>query len=143
MICTSLQALIRGAAFAGAMVFATQSVEAKGPALSYQMLVAVDDPAASSTPAAPTQPVDNETPLGLQPDAEKAAAAEAEEVKAKDKPVVEEEEGSVFKTWWFWALTAGIVGSTVALGVWAAQPGETPARICQPGSIACFGDGRN
>lgn len=142
MICTSLKAFLGGVGLATTLLLTSHLAHAKAAPLSYQMLLAVDDPAGRpSVPSTNAQP-DDETPAALQSDADKTPATEANEVKTKTV-VVDEEEGSVFKTWWFWALTAGIVASTVALGVWAGQPGDTPARICQPGSIACFGDGRN
>ncbi len=53
------------------------------------------------------------------------------------------EEAPYYKKWWFWALTAVVVGGTVALGVWAVQPSTVPARACSPGVIGCFGDGRS
>ncbi|MDX2019079.1 MAG: hypothetical protein SF187_02480 [Deltaproteobacteria bacterium] len=139
-----LKGFLSAVGLAATLLVCSRTVEAKTSSLTYQMLLAVDDPASGAgTPAAPAQPLDNETPAGLQGgEAAPAPVADAEETKAK-APLVEDEEKSVFKTWWFWALTAGIVASTVALGVWAAQPGDTPARICQPGVIACFGDGRN
>jgi hypothetical protein len=143
MICTSLKAFSGGVALA-TMLLIGSLAQAKGPSLTYHMLLAVDDPVEGpSVPPRPTQP-DSETPVGLTGDAPHGPAADVGEVKSKPSVKDEDEdEGSVFRTWWFWALTAGIVGSTVALGVWAGQPGDTPARICQPDSIACFGDGRN
>jgi hypothetical protein len=48
-----------------------------------------------------------------------------------------------YKKWWFWALSAAVVGGTVALGVWAIDPSVPPARACSIGVIGCFGDGRS
>jgi hypothetical protein len=52
-------------------------------------------------------------------------------------------EAPYYKKWWFWALTAAVVGGTVALGIWAVEPSAVPARACNPGVIGCFGDGRS
>lgn len=52
------------------------------------------------------------------------------------------DETPAYKKWWFWALTAVVVGGTVALGKWAAKPTTQPAHSCAPGTVACFGDGR-
>jgi hypothetical protein len=48
-----------------------------------------------------------------------------------------------YKKWWFWALSAAVVGGTVALGIWAIDPSVPPARACSIGVIGCFGDGRS
>jgi hypothetical protein len=58
-------------------------------------------------------------------------------------PPVEQEERPIYKTWWFWALTAAVVGGTVALGLAMREPDkERPPRACTPGVLVCFGDGR-
>lgn len=105
-------------------------------------LLAVEDPAtAGDAEPTPVPATDAETPgllLGSP-----TAEPEADQSPAVKKQVaMDEEEPSVFKTWWFWTLTAAIVGGTVGLGIWAAQPEDSPARTCSPGTIACFGDGR-
>ena len=71
---------------------------------------------------------------------EKQRRDEALQAKQEKKPVADDT--PVYKRWWFWALTAAVVGGTVALGVWAIEPTRTPAKNCAPGVIACFGDGR-
>ena len=96
-----------------------------------------DKPADSAT-----RQVDEETPAALLPQPAPNPADEAL-AKAAAQPVEDDEDdGSVFKTWWFWALSAVVVGGTVALGVWAAQPDDKAAGLCSPTAIACFGDGR-
>lgn len=56
----------------------------------------------------------------------------------------EDDERPIYKTWWFWALTAAVVGGTVALGVAMRDTsGPRPPRACPMGVIACFGDGRS
>lgn len=124
------------------------------PRLTMKQLLSVQDPsapraggsaarlqlAASETATAEdTAADDDETPSALT-----GAPSAVDETEATaQKPVrMDEEESSVFKTWWFWALTAAVIGGTVALGVWAAQPEEQPAGLCSPNVIACFGDGR-
>ena len=68
---------------------------------------------------------------------EEAARAEAEKKK-------QEADAPYYKKWWFWALTAAVVGGTVALGAWAVEP-ERPLRPAPAASgvIGCFGDGRS
>ncbi len=124
------------------------------PSVPLSALLAVQDPAATPTPPADTAggPADGEAaseaatpapdgeePEGLrrvrEPAPDPSLAAEA------TAPVVEEEETNVFTTWWFWVLTAAIVGGTVALGVMASQPTDKPANGCMAGYL-CFGDGR-
>lgn len=73
----------------------------------------------------------------LEEERKKQAALEA---VAKKKEVANDT--PYYKRWWFWALTGVVVGGTVALGVWAVEPSRQPAKSCQPGVIACFGDGR-
>jgi hypothetical protein len=53
------------------------------------------------------------------------------------------EEVPAYKTWWFWALTVGVVASAVTWGVVASRPTAQPPAPCSPGVIACFGDGRS
>lgn len=155
MIRTNWKALAGGLSVYLALGLSTTVVNAAPRALSYQTLLAVDDPgktpapnAATATPAAAEAETpagfDGETPNALKPDGlETAPAPTDEEIANAAKKNVDDEESSVFKTWWFWALAAGVVGSTVALGVWAAQPSDSPARSCPAGVAACFGDGRN
>lgn len=135
------------------LVLSIAPASAETRALSYQMLLAVDDPAKPAPTGAPLPAVkseevpnglDTETPGALRyGGAEPAAAVTDEAAEKAAKKNLDDEESSVFKTWWFWALAAGVVGGTVALGVWAAQPTDTPSRPCPAGVAACFGDGRN
>lgn len=155
MIRTNWKALAGGLSVYLALGLSTPAVNAATSPLSYQTLLAVDDPgktpaaaAATSTPAVPEvetpSGLDGETPNALKPGGlETTTAPSDEELASAAKKSLDEDEPSAFKTWWFWALAAGVVGSTVALGVWAAQPSDSPARPCPAGVIACFGDGRN
>jgi hypothetical protein len=155
MIRTKWKALAGGLSVYLALGLFTPNVNAAPRTLSYQTLLAVDDPGKapgpSATPSAPSATaaetplgLDGETPNALKPGGLETTPAPAdEEIANAAKKKVDDEESSVFKTWWFWALAAGVVGSTVALGVWAAQPSDSPARPCATGVIACFGDGRN
>ena len=68
---------------------------------------------------------------------------EAEARAQSDQKHKETVESPYYKKWWFWALTAAVIGGTVALGVWAVEPSAVPARACSPGVIGCFGDGRS
>jgi hypothetical protein len=68
---------------------------------------------------------------------------EAEAQAKADEKTRETVEKPYYKKWWFWALTAAVIGGTVALGVWAVEPTTVPARACSPGVIGCFGDGRS
>ena len=138
------------------MLLLAGSARADVPQPTLKQLLAVQDPAlvtrtASGRPlslaandqpsdASPTAADDDETPAALSGEPAAPEAAEAE-VK-KPAVMVNDEESSAFKTWWFWALAAAVVGGTVALGVWAAQPEDQPAGLCSPNVIACFGDGR-
>jgi hypothetical protein len=70
----------------------------------------------------------------MQEEEEAKAAAQKKQPDVDDTPV--------HKKWWFWALTAAVVGGTVGLAVWAIEPSTQPARACTPGVIGCFGDGR-
>ncbi len=53
------------------------------------------------------------------------------------------DDAPAYKKVWFWALTIGLIGGTVALVKWAAKPTNEPPRPCPSGVSACFGDGRN
>lgn len=108
---------------------AGQAVNGRAPSLSLARLLAVDDPPPSSG---------ND---GIVPADRNASTDTASE----DRPVAKVtyvDEVPVYKKWWFWALTAAVIGGTVALGVWAADPSDTPARPCSAGTRVCFGDGR-
>jgi hypothetical protein len=66
-------------------------------------------------------------------------------LKVKPKPVKKaepEEEAPVYKKWWFWALTAAVVGGTVIFGVSTFKPAQHLPAACPPMAVACFGDGR-
>jgi hypothetical protein len=52
------------------------------------------------------------------------------------------EEAPLYKKWWFWALTAAVVGGTVIFGVTTFKPAVHVPNACPVGTIACFGDGR-
>jgi len=155
MILMNWKALAGGLSVYLAIGLSTPAANGAPRALSYQTLLAVDDPgkapapsASASTPGAAEAEtpggIDGETPNALKPGGlEQTPAAADEDIANAAKKNVDDEEASVFKTWWFWGLAAGVVGSTVALGVWAAQPSDSPARPCATGVIACFGDGRN
>lgn len=73
----------------------------------------------------------------LEEERKKQAALEA---VAKKKEAVNDT--PYYKRWWFWALTGVVVGGTVAGAFWATDTSRPPAKACQPGVIACFGDGR-
>lgn len=47
-----------------------------------------------------------------------------------------------YKTWWFWTVTAVVVGGAVAIGVVASRPREATIHGCPADVIGCFGDGR-
>jgi hypothetical protein len=97
------------------------------------------------------------TPTGapgplFQPSARALAAADEEDPpprddprllqKKPDKEVVPQEETPIYKTWWFWALTAAVVGGTVVFGVSTFKPAEHFPHACPSNAVACFGDGR-
>jgi hypothetical protein len=63
-------------------------------------------------------------------------------VKPKPVKAVPEEEKPVYKKWWFWALTAAVVGGTVIFGVSTFKPAQHLPTACPPMDVACFGDGR-
>jgi hypothetical protein len=55
---------------------------------------------------------------------------------------VVQDDTPVYKKWWFWALTAAVVGGTVAFGALTFTPAEPRPRACPPATRLCFGDGR-
>jgi hypothetical protein len=97
-------------------------------------------PAPPAPGAAPAPGPDNPPPtiseVRAQKEREEAARLQAE--KQKPQP-----DSPYYKKWWFWVLTAAVVGGTVALGAWAVEPSPQPARACSLGVIGCFGDGRS
>jgi hypothetical protein len=111
----------RTAALLVALIFATaagRAAEANSPLLSpsWSALAAADE----DPPLRPDhRPVKN-------PD--------------EDRPVVPAEEVPVYKTWWFWALTAAVVGGVVIFGVTTFEAASHPPKACTPGTVACFGD---
>jgi hypothetical protein len=62
--------------------------------------------------------------------------------KKPEQPATPHEVVPVYKTWWFWALTAAVVGGTVVFGVATFKPAPHAPMACMPDSVACFGDGR-
>src|SRR5215210_3559964 len=86
----------------------------------------------------------------LHPSARALAAAdepppsrdEAPAVKQATTTDIPEEPKPLYKTWWFWALTAAVVGGTIIFGVATFKPAENLPRACPLGAVACFGDGR-
>jgi|tagenome__1003787_1003787.scaffolds.fasta_scaffold19787870_1 hypothetical protein len=56
--------------------------------------------------------------------------------------VVADEDAPVYKKWWFWAVTAAVVGATVAYGALSFKPAEARPRACPLSTRVCFGDGR-
>jgi hypothetical protein len=60
----------------------------------------------------------------------------------KPRGAQKEDDTPAYKKWWFWTLTAVVVGGTVALGVWAVKPSTPSARPCPTNVNLCFGDGR-
>jgi hypothetical protein len=91
-----------------------------------------------------------ESPL-LHPSARALAAADEDEPpphedpRAVKKQVVKAapvEEAPVYKKWWFWALTAAVVGAVTVVGISTFKPAPHTPMACQPGTLTCFGDGR-
>ena len=88
----------------------------------------------------------------LEPSPRALAAADSDEPpphvdpsavrKAPPKPVMAADDVPVYKKWWFWAVTAAVVGGTVALGALTFTPMEPRPRACPATSAVCFGDGR-
>jgi hypothetical protein len=85
----------------------------------------------------------------LHPSTRALAAADDDEPplhRQRDaKPVIKKapaEETPVYKKWWFWALTAAVVGGTVIFGVSTFKPAAHLPNACAAGTQACFGDGR-
>ena len=94
-----------------------------------QLALQVEDPEAP--------PKSRSELLGQQEEERQRAEAEAE-LARKQQQV----DTPYYRKWWFWALSAAVVGGTVALGVWAVDPGTKPANACPAGVLVCFGDGR-
>jgi hypothetical protein len=83
----------------------------------------------------------NEEPPPISSDdfADEERRAKIEEEKRRKKEL---DELPAYKRWWFWALTAAVVGTAVVVGVVIAKPKTQPAMACMTGNIGCFGDGR-
>jgi hypothetical protein len=64
-------------------------------------------------------------------------------VKEPAADAAPKEETPIYKKWWFWALTAAVVGGTVAFGVAKFKPAVHLPHACPPAAVACFGDGRS
>jgi hypothetical protein len=62
--------------------------------------------------------------------------------KKEVKTTAPADEAPVYKRWWFWALTAAVVGGVAIVGISTFKPAPHVPMACQPGSITCFGDGR-
>jgi hypothetical protein len=84
----------------------------------------------------PGTPVDDPPPPDSPPAVKDLSAKSAAPLPASI------DETPAYKKWWVWVLTGVVIGTTVALGVWAAKPSTQPAAPCGPGVLACFGDGR-
>ena len=88
----------------------------------------------------------------LKPSPRALAAADGDEppahvdpatvLKPAPKPVAAEDDTPVYKKWWFWALTAAVVGGTAAFGALTFTAAEARPRACPPSTRTCFGDGR-
>jgi hypothetical protein len=87
----------------------------------------------------------------LQPSPRALAQGDSEDppLKRRETPVVKQEPEKVeldqpplYKKWWFWALTAAVVGGVVTVGVLSNQPAKSYPHACPVGSVLCFGDGR-
>jgi hypothetical protein len=87
----------------------------------------------------------------LQPSTRALAQGDSEDppLRRRETPVVKQEpqkveldEAPIYKKWWFWALTAVVVGGVVAVGVLSNKPTETFPHACPSSSVLCFGDGR-
>jgi hypothetical protein len=86
--------------------------------------------------------VDDPPPREPPPDTTSPALKDLNAKAAQNKAQQDADEAPAYKKWWFWALSAVVVGGTIALGAWAAEPSTQPARGCDLGVLACFGDGR-
>lgn len=94
-------------------------------------------------PAAVARQVAQAAPNGVTPppaDPMLTPAPRGQTSRAGEVTVADET--PAYKKWWFWALTAAVVGGTVALGTWAVDAGSDPAKGCAAGTVLCFGDGR-
>jgi hypothetical protein len=56
--------------------------------------------------------------------------------------VVQLDDAPVYKKWWFWVMTAAVIGGTVAFGALTFKPAEPHPRACPITTLVCFGDGR-
>jgi hypothetical protein len=90
-------------------------------------------------------------PKLLQPSARALAQGDSDDppLRRRETPVVKQEpqkveldEAPIYKKWWFWALTAAVVGGVVTVGVLSNKPTETFPHACPPSTVLCFGDGR-
>jgi hypothetical protein len=75
-------------------------------------------------------------------DDEPPAHEDSRAVKPRPVKAAPEDEAPVYKKWWFWALTAAVVGGTVLFGVTTFKPAQHLPTACPPTTVACFGDGR-
>ncbi len=65
-----------------------------------------------------------------------------ERQQVKRAKLLREDDTPAWKTWWFWTLTGALVVGTVVFGAVVIKSSEQPPRPCNPGVLACFGDGR-
>jgi hypothetical protein len=119
--------MIRLTAFLVVLTFGL-SASAQGP-----VRVQVSDRLLRPSPRALAAATQDEPP----PHAEPATLRRPE-----PKPEVVVDEAPVYKKWWFWALTAAVVGGTVAFGAATFEASRPRARACPPSTLVCFGDGR-
>jgi hypothetical protein len=87
----------------------------------------------------------------LKPSPRALAAADGDEPpphadpavkKAPPKPVAMADDVPVYKKWWFWVVTAAVVGGTVAFGALTFDAVQPRPTACPTTSRVCFGDGR-
>ncbi len=91
----------------------------------------------------PPHLTDADVRIALQLEDEPSPILPTHPVTPKQVAQVPAEDVPAYKTWWFWALTAGVVAGAVTWGVVASRPTAQPPAPCSPGVVACFGDGRS
>jgi hypothetical protein len=87
----------------------------------------------------------------LKPSPRALAAADGDEppphvdpakLRKPEPKKVELDDSPVYKKWWFWVVTAAVVGGTIAYGALTFTPAEARPHACPPSTRVCFGDGR-